>query len=142
MLAQAVRLKLWLLRVPARLTRLLQPLDTHVLVNYKRWLRLRYRQLLLRNEATFAGWLLLLHQADVAFLTCRSWSRAFYADGLLGCRADLSKAIVAHSGSDWLQGDKLVPEVSRDDLCTILPQGSNCNHHYRLAAWPSARGLS
>jgi hypothetical protein len=131
-LVQAVRLKLWLLCVPARLTWLLQPLDTHVLVNYKRWLRLRYRQLLLRNEATFASWLLLLHQAAVAFLTSRSWSRAFYADGLLGRRADLSKAIVAHAGSDWLQGDKLVPELSRDDLCTILPQGSSCNQHYRL----------
>lgn len=86
-LAQAARLRVQLLVVPAGLTWLLQPLDTHVFACLKRELhRLqeRARVASVSGQMPPGGWIVLLQRAVRQVILSRNWRHAFAENGLLG----------------------------------------------------------
>ena len=92
-LAHAARLGLHLLFVPARLTFLLQPLDTHVFSTLK--LQLHREQLRARSGAAQGGlgpleWIAILERTVTQVLVMRDWSRSFADNGVTG-RPELAR---------------------------------------------------
>jgi len=91
----AAQASIWLLQVPARLTWLLQPCDTHFFRAYKR--RLEAELCELRQQAgggdvTNDAWIEGISEAAVVFLSSRSWRPAFEQTGVTE-GAPLSEAL-------------------------------------------------
>ena len=87
----------WLIVVPARMTFLLQPLDTHVFAVYKARLQRAYQSARTRSHSTSGDlsideFLQCIDHAIRSALEERSWASAFDSDGfgdhqrMLGCR--------------------------------------------------------
>ena len=77
--ALAAKLRILLCYVPARLTHLLQPLDTHAFACYKAFLRREYRAAQAASptgSVCSRGWLRLLCRG-ARFLASKRWQRAF-----------------------------------------------------------------
>jgi hypothetical protein len=123
-LREAVRCNIWPLRVPASMTWLLQPLDTHVLWHYKRFLRTQYRRMRAQSEAGFEAWMRYCGEAQSSSSTRSLWARAFMADGLLGGRHDLSKELVAQVGGQWPVASSPVAQVTEGLLAALSLVGS------------------
>ena len=85
-LEQALMLKLFMCCLPASMTWLLQPLDTHCLVWYKAYLRKLWRreQADSAGHVSFSSWIPLLAKVSTVFLCKRSWTQSFEAAGLVG----------------------------------------------------------
>lgn len=79
---------IWISFVPAKLTYMLQPLDTHVFASYKSCLRRLYRQAKIDGKGLVspARWLHLLFEICTTFLCGRKWHKAFEQTGMLGNR--------------------------------------------------------
>ena len=95
--AEACGIKLFF--VPAKLTWLLQPCDTHTFSLYKRQLRKLFLRWRSRNGVAMPGvsdWLLMIRDVIVDFMNERSWANAFKEDGFGDNQADLSKYIRSH----------------------------------------------
>ena len=103
---KAKMLGLWLVFVPALITCLVQPLDTHGFFAFKSWLRRQYRNL---RSASPDGlvkeldWLQVLQSAKTSFFDTRSWVKSFTDTGArLPCRR-----LIASLGKHF------VPELAR-----------------------------
>ncbi len=124
-LEQGMKSGVWLSCVPAGLTWLLQPLDTHVFGLYKAWLRNHYRALLAQGPVSVQQWLQLLVQGATTFLRKRRWRRAFESDGIIRDRKKLSSHLGDYA-PETLLGDA-VPVVfeppTENDLQVMLPSG-------------------
>ena len=88
--------RIWFVCIPARITWLLQPCDTHCFLRLKRWLR---RAFLDRVDAR-DGERPLAHMIRLAvraatreLLQAKRWRPAFEQNGLLGSQADLSSFV-------------------------------------------------
>ena len=106
--------------IPAKLTWLLQPLDTHVFAMFKQ----RYFETLLQQrqrstDGTNSGtdWIEALRVASTEILTGRNWVHAFGCNGVPPCRQSLRGSIVqiCHTGGPW----SCTPP-SADDLKLIM----------------------
>lgn len=122
-LEQGMKSSVWLACVPAGLTWLLQPLDTHVFSLYKAWLRNNFRAMLAEGPVSAQQWLQLLGKGATTFLRGRRWHRAFEADGIIGSRDKLSSNL-----QDYVPAapSNFVPAAappSEEDLQLILPRG-------------------
>jgi len=98
-LAHAARLRLLVLLVPARLTWLIQPLDTHVFAPLKRELQAAQ----LASRATHAQgvlqpleWISHFQVAIRRTLVDRSWHHAMASNGLLGNTTTLREQVQRH----------------------------------------------
>lgn len=123
-LEQGMKSSVWLACVPAGLTWLLQPLDTHVFALYKAWLRNNFRAKLGQGPVSVQQWLQLLSQGATTFLGGRCWDRAFEADGIIGSRQKLSAHLQDFAPMQAAPG--VIPCVnppSEEDLQLILPRG-------------------
>jgi hypothetical protein len=117
--------KLKIVLVPAKLTWLLQPLDTHVFQLYKKQLRKLYAELRQQSDngmINASSWWHVLAAHANEFLESRSWAYTFEANGwCLGTR-EISPYLKAQ-----LQWDTLpVMEASlpsEEELLTVLPHG-------------------
>jgi hypothetical protein len=88
-----------LLYVPALLTWLSQPCDTHAFSLYKRHLRRLFLSFRSRGGLglpTVVEWLLLIRDTIVSFLNVRPWMRAFIEDGFSRDQAGVSDYIRSH----------------------------------------------
>ena len=88
-----------LLFIPAQLTWLLQPCDTHTFSLYKRHLRglfLSCRANHGLGMPTILQWLCLIRDTIVLFMNERSWTRAFIEDGYSRGQVGVSDYILAH----------------------------------------------
>ena len=86
-------LNIWLIVVPARLTWLLQPLDTHAFREYKAFFKAAYQRARLETEdgqLTVGQFVAVFCETVRSVLQGRRWSRAFDADGYGHRQADLS----------------------------------------------------
>ena len=75
---------IWIVLIPARLTWLLQPCDTHVFLRYKHFLRRRYQELMSdhpEGHLAPAAILLAINEACLRVLQGRSWEHAFLFNG-------------------------------------------------------------
>ena len=97
----AKRRGLWLAFVPAGLTWLLQPCDTHVFLRYKRHLRRGYAAARSTSEdgrVTVATWLQLIAATIREVLQGNRWQLAFVQTGLDGTQAGLSSYVCKELG--------------------------------------------
>ena len=123
-LRKASDLGIYLCAVPAGLTWLLQPLDTHVFAGYKSFLRAAYL-----NARTVHGtvsperWLRLIFQVSTVYLSSRNWSRAFAALGLHGPCEKLSRDLQIYFPTGRVAAALPILRPSSDAISKILPRG-------------------
>ena len=119
-LAHANRLRVQLVFVPASLTWLLQPLDTHVFSLFKR--RMVSVQQQIRSDAAdgrlpAVSWLRILDQAIRDVIQSRDWQRAFSGNGLLGCHAGLRPCVLEGLGCFL----PLAPRPpTEEEMCSVV----------------------
>ena len=97
---------IWPIIVPARLTWLFQPLDTHAFLRYKAYLRTAYQLARIATadgELSMAQFLQVLYETIRKVLQGHRWARAFDENGLgqvggEGLQAQVSKYIQRHLG--------------------------------------------
>ncbi len=119
-LAHANRLRMQLVLIPAALTWLLQPLDTHVFSVLK-------RKILSVQQALRAGsldgrmgpdqWVAILHEAVRDVIQRRDWQHAFAGNGLLGDSGRIRNSLLEDLGSQLPL--PLVPPTD-EQLCAIV----------------------
>ncbi len=129
-LQHSMKLGVWLVCVPAGLTWLLQPLDTHVFAVYKAFLQNQYRSQAGQGPVTKEQWLSILIKGATQLLCGRVWKKAFEQDGLLTPRASLSKPL-----QQFVSGDAAIHSelntLSEAQLALCLPRGRlRSNHTY------------
>ena len=130
----ASSLGIWLHYIPAKLTFLLQPLDTHCFAMFKMKLRRRFndaRRQCPDGQVTPLDWLRILMSLSNQVLGARPWKKAFQQNGLgsggFSCRRPVQKLQV-EIGEVGLSG--LFP--STPDLAGIWPK-SRCLDYARSA---------
>ena len=105
-------LRIWLIVVPARLTWLLQPLDTHAFQKYKEYFKTAYqRARLLTDDGTLAvaDFLNVFYDTIRRVLQGQKWARAFEADGYGPQQAKVSSFILQHL---QLEEPPVVPDTA------------------------------
>jgi len=104
--------------IPARLTWLLQPLDTHGFAKYKRDLRISFHETVAGDgEANLTHRMVrLVVQTIRAVLNGNRWAAAFVSNGLDGSQAKVSKYI-----KDMLEYDVL-PQYARARPNVVAPR--------------------
>ena len=122
----AGRAGIWLAYIPAGLTWLLQPCDTHVFLRYKRHLRLGYARA--RAEAgdgqvTTERWLLLIADTIRSVLQGCPWRGAFSDNGLDGTQAALSSYVRKELGP-LLELPAPSNEPDEELVRAVLPRGT------------------
>ena len=126
-MARARELGILLLYVPAGMTFLAQPLDTHVFAAFKRALRVRAQAARTRNPAGTLGvrdWAAALFEAAQSTITGRRWARAFSAVGCRDATARLTSQLRARLGvatAADVAGDVAMPTL--EDITSLWPQG-------------------
>ena len=120
-LEQGMKSNIWLACVPAGLTWLLQPLDTHVFALYKRWLRNQFRALRSQGPVSCQQWLQLLGRGATTFLAGRRWRRAFESTGITGSKQNLSSALKEYF-CEAGHGLAAPAPPSEEDLQLVLPR--------------------
>jgi hypothetical protein len=123
--ALANRLGVRLLFVPAKLTYLLQPADTHLFSKLKASLRRRWRELLVESEAgtvSYQVWLSAFFGVARQILNSTRWQSAFHAAGLLD-EQRLSSRVMQEAGWEVLPP---IPEeiLSDSQARDIFPKRS------------------
>ena len=126
--AQAARSGIWLAYIPASLTWLLQPCDTHVFAVYKAFMTAAYSELAAASptgEASEEDWLRLVGRAVRTILQGRRWSNAFVQNGF-GRAAEIRDEIRAELGPEDVPvvGDG---RPSGEDLRVVFP--GRCKAH-------------
>lgn len=125
----ASKLGIWLVFVPASITCLAQPLDTHAFFAFKAWLRCKYAEL--RGKATDGlvtriEWLRVLQAAKAEFFDGRSWVRSFTTTGARLPCAQLTKALSKYaSPSDIKDGEAAEPGMQ--ELSLVWPRNRRMN---------------
>ena len=126
--AQAARSEIWLAYIPANLTWLLQPCDTHVFAVYKAFMTTQYIELSASSptgEVSEEDWLRLVGRGVRTILQGRRWSHAFVQNGF-GRATEIRDEVRAELGPE------AVPAVgdgrpSGEDLRLVFP--GRCNAH-------------
>ena len=113
--------------IPAKLTCVLQPLDSHVFGLFKHWLKIKCQMGQTLKEAGKLDALLLVKCAVECIkevLEGRSWQKAFAETGLNGAQAGVSQRVLAQLGLPR------VPSITDDipelhHLQVLFPEGAN-----------------
>lgn len=119
----------WRIRVvvvPARLTWLLQPLDTHVFAQLKRAIRDAYQERVGREGAralSTQSWVSVVTNTVYCFLRRGQWATAFDHNGFGAAQQMVSQRVL--TALDW-QAPPAVPslEPSEAQVRSLCPQGS------------------
>lgn len=91
---------LWVVILPAKLTHLCQPADTHVFSALKSACRqwcTRSRLACPNGQFPDSAWFDMMFEISTKFLCGRPWHRAFEANGIVGDRSALSPALQSHA---------------------------------------------
>lgn len=129
---QAARLGIWLVYIPAKVTSLLQPLDTHGFAAFKTWLRRGFQELRSASpDGQVAGveWVKLLRRASAEFFAARSWAKSFKQTG--ACEGEnLTKCLQMHVGSLKRPAGPAEPLLA-EDLEVVWPKRRRMAHAHR-----------
>ena len=134
-LGYATRLGVRLVFVPAKLTYLLQPLDSHCFQRLKRKLKEKFLSLAIDSEngiVSHEAWLSAVFEVVPAVLCGLKWKSAFQANGLLGEQLISARVLgaVGWSGPPLIPGD--IP--TEDQLKSIFPKRAKVNRN-SLFSW-------
>ena len=91
--------RVWPVVIPARLTWLLQPLDTHVFLIYKIALQKACQEARVRSaegDLDIGGLVACVRDTTVSVLEGRSWAHAFDADGFGPTQAGVRASVLTH----------------------------------------------
>lgn len=138
----ASRLQIKLLFVPAKLTSLLQPADTHCFSKLKRKLKQKWLQLRVESstgEVSHLEWFMSMLGTVSQLLCSTKWESAFLSAGLLD-ETKLSCRVCQQLG--WTSPVVLPADILSDDqLRKVLPKRSRL-HKHSLFSWamPKATG--
>lgn len=129
-----------LLYVPARLTWLLQPCDTHLFARFKNELRRRWHEERCQSESgiiSSAGWLHIIAQAIRVVIQGNKWRNSFSETGAIDDQAGLSKYILGHMGLlEPFAAPSTPPPL--ENVRRIFPKGLKFNvENYVL--WPTTQ---
>ena len=132
----------WLLYIPAKLTFLLQVLDTHLFRRYKGFIRSRYQEI--RAEVPdgvllMKHLLLILYQAITVIFEQKSWALAFLKNGCGNHQADVSKFIHRQLHLEDLPPCSAL-QPSEEQIKIIYPRNRTCP--YRAVFRLTLRGLA
>jgi hypothetical protein len=130
---KASRLGIRLVFIPAKLTPLLQPLDTHCFGAFKQWLRVNYQKLRNRSPqqvASIVDWAQLLMQAPSLFFSTRKWQPAFKSTGADGSTQPLTTKLRHYMGTEKRPVSEAVPTDA--DLACVWPKRRRMEyaHHF------------
>lgn len=124
-LDKAKQLGLWLVFVPALITCLVQPLDTHGFFAFKSWLRRQYRALRSQSPNGLVepfDWLQVLQSAKASFFDARSWVKAFTDTGARQPCMRLTAALNKHF-APALATNAAAAMPTMQDLAFFWPRG-------------------
>ena len=136
----AHKLGIRIILVPARLTFLVQPLDTVYFLILKRALKHNYLLEIIRQGGgplSVEAWLLVVLRSIVGTISSQDWSQAFKHNGITATQWFIRPSILLKMG---LIGPLKVPSVcpSADDLVLLLPSNrSKLNMQLYLKSYPS-----
>jgi len=123
----AARLGIWLLYIPAKMTYLLQPLDTHCFSSMKMRLKRKFQDARRNSQSgqvSAEDWLRILFGLPAGFLAARPWRNAFAQNGLvhgdIDYRSDVSD-LASAVGESCL----LAQFPTSDELQKIWPKNKN-----------------
>ena len=138
-----VRSHLWLVFVPARLTWLLQPCDTHAFQRYKLILRNAYQASRARSatgELSMSEFLECMYKAIRSVLQEKRWSLAFDRDGFGRNQCEVSTYIRRQA---QLEVGFVAPadRPSEEQLCLCFPKRSRVHMTSLLPPAPAAIAL-
>ncbi|CAE8724718.1 unnamed protein product [Polarella glacialis] len=114
-----------LLYVPARLTWLLQPCDTHLFARFENELRRQWHEERCQSESGIicsAGWLHIIAQAIRVVIQGNKWRNSFSETGAIDDQAGLLKYILGHMGLLELFAAPSTPPPLEDGR-RIFPKG-------------------
>ena len=122
----AASLNIWISFIPAKLTCMLQPLDTHCFAGYKDCVQKLFRQ---ERSKAFEGrvssisWINILYHVCTKFMCSKKWLHAFERTGLLGDRVALLSSTVRKACvlEDYGKSDGNLP--CKEDMQVIMPRG-------------------
>ena len=142
--ATTARLGVRVLLVPAKMTWLMQPLDTHVFQLYKRKLRARWSALrqesldgAIKNETWWRALMTHVHQ----FMSEQSWAFTFRATGWLEDGQQASSYLLREAG--WRNHPAVAPSPpSAEQLALILPQGRQAAVESNNKAQPASHRVA
>jgi hypothetical protein len=133
----ATRLGIRLMYVPARLTWLLQPADTHAFGRLKQRLRRKWLDLCVMNnsgQVSHRDWLEAVFAVASKLLCEINWKSAFESNGLLG-EENLGHRLLSElewSGPQPVSSDAL----TKEQLKLVLPRRTRWeDHHSALFRW-------
>lgn len=128
----AKRAGLRIVLIPAKLTWLLQPCDTHVFLRYKKQLRRFYQEERARNRdgrVSVIQWLRMIVRVITSVIESCSWAAAFLEDGFGNGQMSTSRFILTH-----MEPSAMLPaasdQPSQEVLQLVVP--SNCHFAARL----------
>lgn len=135
----AGELGIWIAFIPAKLTFLLQPLDTHAFAGYKACLKKLFWEARGKGELTSLAWIKLLFHMCTKFLCGKQWWHAFERTGLTGDRGGaLSGDIQSLCGAaHYCISNGALP--SKEQMQQVMPAGRSLPY---VDLWwkPSGRG--
>ena len=127
--------------IPAKLTGLLQPCDTHAFLAFKRFLKQGEQDMRLNQDAAqgFIGMCRLVIKGVREILQGTNWLRAFKDDGLCGWDSTVSRYILRELHLDTVpQIMPLLPTAQ--EIQDICPAGRAVDSVFVLSLQPSAEG--
>jgi hypothetical protein len=128
----AARYGIWIMYIPAGLTWLLQPCDTHLFSRYKRYLGARLqaeKSLHPQGDVNTLAWIRCITATIRKVMQGVSWRRAFASDGMSRHQSEVSSYIhEALSIKEFLPVPSSRP--TDDQLAYIFPQNTNVQSRF------------
>ena len=137
----ARRLRIRLLFLPAKLTYLLQPCDTHLFRRFKHSLQESFREIRSRSDSgsvTAEQWLHLIFKTIRGVIQGVSWKHAFGSVGILEEQRQLAPWVVRQMGLSSLPAVGHEPPSS-DEASVIFPKHRRLNAMAHVL-WPEPPG--
>ena len=123
-MSKAKELGIWLVFIPAQVTFLLQPLDTHGFAGFKSWLKAQFAELLGQSPDGVVcrlQWLLVLQTAKRDYFDLKSWAESFHTTGARRPCVRFTKALQKYAQPS-LARDAPAQEPTAESLALVWPR--------------------
>ncbi len=118
-LSEISHASIWFLVIPAKLTWLLQPLDTHALFKYKLFLKRRFAETFVADDTITrtSSMIQIVMDAVRRALNAQPWQTAFESNGIWSDQSCLSASVRRRFPAGWLQVDSDRPSPAQVKKC-------------------------